>query len=186
MKTLKSDQGFTLVELMVVVAIIGVLAAVAIPNFKTYQAKAKTTEAKLQLAAAYAAEVSFQGDADSYANCLGAMGYNPSNEAPNRYYSVGITVADGVTRDGTNINGAACAADASAANITFFLAGKSSNASTAAATFITRSAVNATTFTIEAAGHINPSGTANATTVTDMDSWTIDQNKSVVHAQLGY
>jgi prepilin-type N-terminal cleavage/methylation domain-containing protein len=34
-KIFKNDQGFTLVELMVVVAIIGLLSAVALPNFKT-------------------------------------------------------------------------------------------------------------------------------------------------------
>ena len=59
LKSLKRQDGFTLVELMVVVAIIGLLSAVAIPNFKKYQAKAKVSEAKLQLSAAYTAEQFF-------------------------------------------------------------------------------------------------------------------------------
>ncbi len=58
-KSFKRQSGFTLVELMVVVAIIGLLSAVAIPNFQKYQARTKTTEGKLQLAAIYAAEASF-------------------------------------------------------------------------------------------------------------------------------
>jgi prepilin-type N-terminal cleavage/methylation domain-containing protein len=43
------DQGFTLVELMIVVAIIGILASVAIPSFRNYQWKAKRSEAFVNL-----------------------------------------------------------------------------------------------------------------------------------------
>lgn len=88
---LNNQSGFTLVELMIVVAIIGVLSAVAVPNFKKYQAKAKTTEAKIQLAAAYTAEQAFYGDFGMYAHCLGYMGYDPHNENSARYYMIGFS-----------------------------------------------------------------------------------------------
>ena len=45
----RSEKGFTLVELMIVVVIIGILASIAIPKFSSIISKAKTTEAKQTL-----------------------------------------------------------------------------------------------------------------------------------------
>jgi type IV pilus assembly protein PilA len=58
--------GFTLIELMIVVAIIGILAAIAIPNFLRFQLKAKSSEGKTNLAAIRTAEESYFAEYGNY------------------------------------------------------------------------------------------------------------------------
>ena len=50
------QKGFTLIELMIVVAIVAFLAAISIPNYFRYLAKAQQTEVALNLAALHAAQ----------------------------------------------------------------------------------------------------------------------------------
>ncbi|WP_169309183.1 prepilin-type N-terminal cleavage/methylation domain-containing protein [Desulforhopalus sp. IMCC35007] len=69
MKKLQNKEGFTLIELMIVVAIIGILAAIAIPNFLTYQLKSKTAEAKTNLGAIKTSQQSYRAENDFYADC---------------------------------------------------------------------------------------------------------------------
>ena len=62
----KKEHGFTLIELMIVVAIIGILAAIAIPNFLTYQLKSRQSEAKTNLQAIKTSSVAFQSERGCY------------------------------------------------------------------------------------------------------------------------
>jgi type IV pilus assembly protein PilA len=77
-------RGFTLIELMIVVAIIGILAAIAIPNFIKFQAKSKQSEAKANLKAVFTAQRSQYQEHDMYLSNVGELGFSP--ERGNRYY----------------------------------------------------------------------------------------------------
>ena len=84
---LRNKKGFTLIELMIVVAIIGILAAIAIPNFLKFQAKSKQSEAKTNLKAIYTAQTGYFGENNTYNTFLG-INWEPVGAA--RYtYSVG-------------------------------------------------------------------------------------------------
>ena len=76
-------KGFTLIELMIVVAIIGILAAIAIPNFIKFQARSKQSEAKANLKAMYTAEKAYFQEKDTYSEVVGKIGFAP--ERGNRY-----------------------------------------------------------------------------------------------------
>ncbi|MDH5508996.1 MAG: prepilin-type N-terminal cleavage/methylation domain-containing protein [Nitrospinota bacterium] len=69
-RALNKKEGFTLVELLIVVAIIGILAAIAIPQFAQYRAKAYCSGAKSDLANYAIAEEAYFTDYDAYTTGL--------------------------------------------------------------------------------------------------------------------
>ena len=87
----KLQKGFTLIELMIVVAIIGLLAALAIPNFIRFQARSKQSEVKANLKGLFTAERSYYQEKDTYSGCIKKIGFSP--ERGNRYrYTVNTVV----------------------------------------------------------------------------------------------
>ena len=86
---MKNKKGFTLIELMIVVAIIGILAAIAIPDFLKFQAKAKQSEAKTNLGAIFTTQVAYFGEHNTFAggaNCFYDMAWSPEGRTQYSYF----------------------------------------------------------------------------------------------------
>ncbi|MCC7258593.1 MAG: pilin [Gammaproteobacteria bacterium] len=91
----KIQQGFTLIELMIVVAIIGILAAIAIPAYQDYTIRSQVAEGMTLAAAAKAAVAeSFSSTGDAPADRL-AAGMTGSATDTSGKYVVGVEVANG-------------------------------------------------------------------------------------------
>jgi type IV pilus assembly protein PilA len=113
-KAFKGQKGFTLIELMIVVAIIGILAAIAIPNFVAYQAKSKQSEAKVSLGAIFTSAVAYQAESQnpqSYAPAtISQIGWQPSGSPRYAfYYQDGVNLANGNGTTVTPFNGGSTA-----------------------------------------------------------------------------
>ncbi len=176
---LTNNKGFSLIELMVVVAIIGVLAAIGIPQYTKFQAKARQSEAKGHLSALFTAETSFKSEWNLYTVDVRNVGFAVIGNALR--YTAGFNPA--ACTNYTVANGAPvetianCQAHVTAVNVGTGATWNATIAFTAAAVALNGvAACSDTAFVAVAAGDPRSAPAAYSAA---SDSWSINQNKLI-------
>lgn len=75
MRVFRNESGFTLIELMIVIVVIGILATLAVPKYMTVTRKAKESEAKMVLSQLHSLQEAYYRENDTYARTLEDLGY---------------------------------------------------------------------------------------------------------------
>ncbi|MBI5194037.1 MAG: prepilin-type N-terminal cleavage/methylation domain-containing protein [Nitrospirae bacterium] len=161
-KISRNEKGFTLIELMIVVAILGILAAIAIPNFMRFQAKSRQAESKTNLGAIGTSAESWRAEQGTYVvAAIGNLGWAPQGTVRYSYWYDVAGTATVIPLGGATYSGAG--ADLSASG--------GCNRSTAPAT----AAVTAAASTYDAAtkGEIDSDASC--------DEWHYDETRTLVN-----
>ncbi len=110
------QEGFTLIELMITVTIVGILVTIATGSFLSYQAKSKQSEAKTNLGAIGELALSYKAEYDTYITIWTGIGWQPMGTTRYRYWYNGAAAAGTPTAPEGGINysdpGSAAVADA--------------------------------------------------------------------------
>ena len=97
MRKFKQSSGFTLIELMIVVAIIGILATIAYPSYTEYVTRSKRADGKAALLKVQLAEEKWRANHTTYTTELGNTGLNLGTASPDNYYTIAIPSANATT-----------------------------------------------------------------------------------------
>lgn len=112
---MKKTAGFTLIEVLITVAILGIIAAIALPSYTSYMTKTRRTEAKTLLTEAAGEQQRYYSENNSYADKLTVIGYPADSvESEGGNYTVSVTAqsATSFTLRATRVAGKSQADDA--------------------------------------------------------------------------
>lgn len=185
--------GFTLVELLIVVAIIGILATVGIPTFKKMTQKAKKSEAKVLLGGVFTAESAFQAEYGLFGNFLDKIGFEAGG-GPSTYIvgflsgactTAGAVRPDSTTGAGSNLNSQYPSYYTDAANTALFKTTVGFTGGPTACADISFVSSDGTDFLASAQGVIAPSLPKSTANSVDLDIWTMSRTKTLLNTQDG-
>ena len=91
----RREKGFTLMELMIVVVIIGILSAIAYPNYRQYAARAKRNEAKAELLKIATLQERFYLQNNTYTTDMTNLGFaaTGNNKSDTGSYNINVDLA---------------------------------------------------------------------------------------------